>query len=546
MSHFAKIDELYMRANAFQKGFDRLIRANTLPLLAEGFAQLLREYLHLACVDVWFKSDPILPWLGLSLDSDDCSELSDPFGDCDFHGEAVLSAPCQEVRLSIPLDDQTCFGIIARRDGDAPPLDQSDILALQMFLQTLSNAYQVFITRQQERVVTFSLNTRLLQINSLVDSGTELFAARDENTLLALALQQAAALVSAASGRLTVRRDGQIVKSYSFPENNIVPDDPASPSRLESDFEFLNSTYTLVLFNKESRNGTVNFDETDRVLLTGLTRQVRVTMENRYLYRQSLEQERLRQELAVAASIQRALMPTTFPRLSGFEIDGFSIPCKEVGGDFYHCIPLENGRLALVVGDVSGKGIPAALLVSTLHASLHAYLDSQISLAEMGRKLNSFIYESSTDNKFITCFIGILNTATGELEVLNAGHEPPLIRRHDGSLDEISSGGLPLGVFDDNLPLDCERLRLEAGDTLLVFTDGIPDAMNEAGEDFGKERILDFLRRPETLKASELIRQVREEVIRFAGDEPLTDDLTLLAVTCTQPTPSTAGDLYFI
>jgi sigma-B regulation protein RsbU (phosphoserine phosphatase) len=164
----------------------------------------------------------------------------------------------------------------------------------------------------------------------------------------------------------------------------------------------------------------------------------------------------------------------------------------------------------------------------------------------MGRKLNSFIYESSTDNKFITCFIGILNPATGELEVLNAGHEPPIIRRHDGTIEEIGSGGLPLGIFDDTPPLECQWLRLDAGDTLLVYTDGITDALNEAGEDYSKARIKDLLRQPDAMKAPELIRRVREEVLRFTGDAPLTDDVTVLAVTCTLPAPSSAGDLYVI
>ncbi|MBN2432885.1 MAG: PP2C family protein-serine/threonine phosphatase [Acidobacteria bacterium] len=544
MSHFTKIDQLFVHRKAFQAGFDSLIHAGTLPALAERFASLLRRHLRFACVDIWFKAAEDLPWVTLSVDSESCFDKEDPFRDCTMESSAALRAPCRELSFSFAVEEETCFGIIARRDTADESLDQGDILALQMFLQTLSNAYQVFITRQQEKEATFSLNTRRLQINSLVDAGVDLFAARDENTLLALALQQAAALTSAASGRLTVSRDGQVFKTYHFPESGPPTENPPSPNQLKSDFEFLGDTFTFLLFDKESRNGTATFDETDQVLLTGQSRQVKVTMENRYLYRQSMEQERLRQELAVAASIQRALMPTTFPRISGYEIDGFSRPCKEVGGDFFHCIPMENGRQALVTGDVSGKGIPAALLVSTLHAALHAYLDSQLSLAEIGRKINSFIYESSTENKYITCFIGILTSATGELEVLNAGHESALLRRPDGSIDEIRSSGLPLGIFEDNPDLQPERLRLVAGDTLLVFTDGLPDAQNESGETYGLPRVLEQLRAPAT--AGELVRRIHKDVQRFTGHAPLTDDLTLLAAICTQPCPAATGDYYSI
>jgi len=545
MSHFSKIDELFVHRRALQAGFDNLIHARTLPDLAERFASLLRWHLRLLCVDIWFKAADDLPWVALSLESEPCYDEENPFRDCALASSVDLQAPCRELSFTVAVEETTCFGIAARRDSDDTPLDQSDILSLHLFLQTLSNAYQVFVTRQQEREATFSLNTHRLQINSLVDAGVELFAARDDKTLLILALQQAAALTSASFGRLTVSREGEVIATYHFPENAVAPAHPAISSRLESEFEFLGKTYAFLLMNKESRNGTVSFDETDRVLLTGQTRQVKVTMENRYLYRQSLEQERFKQELAVAAAIQRALMPTTFPRISGFEIDGFSWPCEEVGGDFFHCIPMEDGRLALVVGDVSGKGIPAALLVSTLHASLHAYLDGQLSLTEIGRKLNSFICESSTANKFITCFIGILTTATGELEVLNAGHESPFLRRKDGTIAEIRSSGLPLGVFQDNPTLQAERLRLSDGETLLVFTDGLSDALSETGEAYGVIRIREKLRQAE-MPAGELIRSIREDVHRFAGTVPLADDLTLLAVSCTRPCPATAGDYYSI
>ncbi len=158
-------------------------------------------------------------------------------------------------------------------------------------------------------------------------------------------------------------------------------------------------------------------------------RQVSASIENEFLHQQALDKERIEQELNVAASIQQRIIPKELSKIEGYDIAGINIPSKEVGGDYYDCISLNNGKLALVIADVAGKGISAALLVNTLHAALYSYLDFNIPLVEIFDKLNKLIYKSSPSDKFITCFTAILDPETGALDAVNAGHNPIFLLR---------------------------------------------------------------------------------------------------------------------
>ena len=200
-----------------------------------------------------------------------------------------------------------------------------------------------------------------------------------------------------------------------------------------------------------------------------------------------------------------------------------------MGGDYYDCIPLPDGRFALVVADVAGKGIPAALLVSSFHAYLNAYLENDLPLVKLAHRLNSVICKASTDDKFITVFFGLLDPSAGKLESLNAGHNPVYLLRKDGVVQEITSGGIALGMLEMEFPFTTDEVVIAPGDRLLLYSDGLTEAMNPQEELYDNVRpVKQFIADHAGLAASEFIHEMISDVRQFVGAAPQADDITVL------------------
>lgn len=253
-----------------------------------------------------------------------------------------------------------------------------------------------------------------------------------------------------------------------------------------------------------------------------------IAIENARLVKEALEKERIEKELEVAATIQNMIIPKSLPEIPGYQIAGLYDPSRQVGGDFYDTIPLIDGRMALVIADVSGKSVSGALLVSTLQASLHAYLESEIGLKELVIKLNRIILKNSTYDKYITFFIGLLDPKLHTFEFINAGHNPPLLYRN-GNLNQLKTGGVPLGMveFDD---YQSETLKLEANDLLVMFTDGVTEAENIHEDFFGDEALEDLIRLHAREPVSSLTSKIYSAVKAHVGVAEQSDDITLLVL----------------
>jgi len=335
-------------------------------------------------------------------------------------------------------------------------------------------------------------------------------------------------LTNASRGLVRIVADGQIEESY-FPHGKAPPQGTQNGHRIHSSFEFSGSTYTFELYDKERRRGAGPFEETDQVLLDALARQVHASLENRYLHQQALEKQKIEQDISVAASIQQKTLPETLPSIEGYDLFGINIPSKSVGGDYYDCIPLPDGKYALVIADVSGKGVPAALLVSSLHAYLSAYLEGGFSLAELVQRLNKVIYRASTDDKFITAFIALLTPQTGEIESISAGHNAIYLLKNSQTIHELKAGGLPLGMVDAELPYESEQARIERGEQLLLYTDGIPEATNESGHLYESAvPLTEFALKNRSERAETFIGKLITDIKRFVGAAPQSDDITAL------------------
>lgn len=240
------------------------------------------------------------------------------------------------------------------------------------------------------------------------------------------------------------------------------------------------------------------------------------------------EQERSEQEIRVAAEMQKRIIPQSLPDIPGYAIGGRNIPANEIGGDYYDCIPLGEGRYALVMADVTGKGIPAALLVNSLHASLLVQLDADRPLEDLTLRLNEFIYRISTPSTFITFIIAILHAPSGTIEMINAGHNPAMVQSSDGQVDVMKEHGLPLGCSVDITLYKREVRVLMPGEGLLLYTDGIPEAMDAGLGQFGQDALERFLADCKVCAPDRLIDALVERLAQHRSEACQSDDLTML------------------
>ncbi len=283
----------------------------------------------------------------------------------------------------------------------------------------------------------------------------------------------------------------------------------------------------IAVGDKESRRGVGPFLASDRRTLSLFANQAALALENARLHLQALEKERLEREMQLASEIQRQILPKGAPVVPGFQLGGWYRPARQVGGDYYDLFPLRDGRIGLVLGDVSGKGMPAALMVSTLHSALRLLLDQVAFGPALLEKLNRHIAESSAANKFITMLLAELDPLSGVLHYMNAGHNPGILLRRDGTVEELGAGGLPLGLMPE-ARFQSRALTLGHGDLLCIYSDGITEAESPAEEEFGMGRLIELLRAGQGSPLPELIEAIPAAVGGFSQGRPQGDDQTLV------------------
>jgi len=241
-----------------------------------------------------------------------------------------------------------------------------------------------------------------------------------------------------------------------------------------------------------------------------------------------LFQQHLEEELAEARRIQQFLLPQQSPSIDGLDISIFSLPARQVGGDYHDFIELPAGELGIVVGDVAGKGMPAALLMASVQASLRAYAETSDSPKHIISQVNNLLYRYTESNKFVTLFYGVLNPQSRTLTYSNAGHNYPLIFRKNECV-WLDSTGMPCGILE-NAQYDEARIKMNPGEIALFYTDGITEAMNSDEIMFGEQRLKNLVSKNSHLNLTDLVNSIRMELSRFVGDEPQFDDLTLVAL----------------
>jgi len=271
------------------------------------------------------------------------------------------------------------------------------------------------------------------------------------------------------------------------------------------------------------------FTEDHLKVLTTLASVAAIRVENARLMEERIERERLEREQQVASEIQHRFLPAAAPQVDGYELQGISFPCYEIGGDYYDFIERDDGRLVVALGDVSGKGTAAALLMSSLHAAVHAQADTNCSLSETIGAVNRYLVESIPQNRFVTLFYAELDPKKGTLAFLNAGHNPPLIVHSGGTMEQLAAGGLPLGIMP-NADFREGRTFLHPGDVLVVYSDGVTEAVNPGGEEFGPTRLYEVVARNIDSSAAGIRDRIEAALTKFCQGTPAADDITLVIV----------------
>lgn len=263
----------------------------------------------------------------------------------------------------------------------------------------------------------------------------------------------------------------------------------------------------------------------DLEVLMLLASQVAIIIEKVMLHEQLIEKQRLETQLEIARQVQLELLPARDPQLEGFDISAYNFPTEEVSGDYYDWVQIYDDQIGIVIADVSGKGVPAALLMAFLRASLraasHIGYAPQISMS----KVNYLLWESIERNQFVTAFYGILDATNRTLAYSNAGHNPPMLIDVDGTAHFEERGGVPLGMFRDSRYYEYYA-TIAPGQILVLYTDGVTEATNPSGEEFGRDRLAEAVRNARDLPARQMIDVLHRDLLQWTDGQGAGDDVT--------------------
>ncbi|MBI2686192.1 MAG: SpoIIE family protein phosphatase [Acidobacteria bacterium] len=269
------------------------------------------------------------------------------------------------------------------------------------------------------------------------------------------------------------------------------------------------------------------FDAEALNLLTVFANIAAIRIEHARLVEVEHQERLIMHDLEQAADIQRSLFPQSAPVAPGLELSGRSLPCRSVGGDYFDYVPMTDGRILVVVADVSGKGLAASLLMSSLQARVHALAELQNDVANLVTRLNHSIKANTPDNKFITGFFAIIDPNSGEMEYSNAGHNPPVLARNSGRVELLTTGGPVLGILP-NIAYSGGRTKLETGDLLVMYSDGVSEAPNAKDEEFSEEAVAQIAAACLGRSANEVLMEIARQLRVFLGDCSPTDDVTMV------------------
>jgi sigma-B regulation protein RsbU (phosphoserine phosphatase) len=426
------------------------------------------------------------------------------------------------------------------------------------FLESLVNlsatAMEKGLVIEELRQVNRTLDQKIQELNTLFELSKEFNASLERETIIKT-------LLFALMGQIGVRRycvflrDGEdmktvinrsmteIVNDEFFKALNLITQ-ASSVSELPSEHEIVrnelerlqmkiivpmmiqNTTSGILCLGEKIGGG--EYTQSDREFLYSVGSLAMISLENVRLFIEALEKQKMEDELNIAREIQRGLLPTTLPKIPDYEIVAVNVSSKQVGGDTYDVIQLSPTKFVIAIGDVSGKGTPAALLMANVQATLRALVSIDLPLPELTKRMNNLIFNSTSTDRFITFFWGILDTQKNTFTTINAGHNPPYMVSRDGIFSRLEKGGIILGVLPTFVAYEEEITGINPGDLIVLFTDGVSEAMNAEGREFGEERIERVLQNYYPESVEKILFQLQTSVREYILGAPQSDDITLL------------------
>jgi sigma-B regulation protein RsbU (phosphoserine phosphatase) len=288
-----------------------------------------------------------------------------------------------------------------------------------------------------------------------------------------------------------------------------------------------NLTKGLIILGR--RKNDLTYSKSDIEFVSSVGSLAIISIENARLFNETLEKQRLEKDLETARNIQKNLLPNKIPELSNLEIAAYNASAKMVGGDYYDVVKLDDDNLLIAVADVSGKGVPAALLMANLQAFLKSICKQKLTLSEATNLMNDLVAENTTMGSFITFFWGILHNSEKKFTYVNAGHNPPL-HVSKGKINKFKKGGMILGVLPTTIPYVSETVQLESGDAVVLFTDGITEAMNKNGEEFTDDKLERIVLQIYNETSEQILNKIKARVEEFTLGAEQSDDITCLVL----------------
>ncbi|HBY59035.1 MAG TPA: hypothetical protein DEH78_04390 [Solibacterales bacterium] len=399
------------------------------------------------------------------------------------------------------------------------------------------------------------LDQRLQELRALLDLGRGLAATFEPEEVARLAALTMAGRWAVSKYAVVAWRDGQPLvlrqKGLELPDpadwkdkvaglsDALIAQDGTEPSvppgSLLLPIRATEATFGLLIAGPRPRG--VAYSETDIEFGTGLAAQAAVALDNAWNFKETVLKRQLEKELTLAASIQNNLFPSRLPDLRDFEIAARNRQARQVGGDYYDALPIAqpgpDQPHLLCVADISGKGLSAALLMSTIQATLRALLQPGAPLLEVAGRANDLLYATTPANKFATAFLLALNPCTGDCRYVNCGHNAAVLLRASGDHELLDGPGLALGLFPKRTQAEAEAF-LGPGDILVIYSDGVTEAQNIEEEEFEMDRLVACVRNHGGRPAREIVDAILSEIDAFAGGAPQFDDITIMVVkrTC--------------
>jgi sigma-B regulation protein RsbU (phosphoserine phosphatase) len=454
-------------------------------------------------------------------------------------------------RGELKFNEKTLGYVLLGERADKKSFDENDKLFLNTIYSIAATAIENALNFKRLEESNKKLDAKINQLNSLFDLAKEFTGIFDINnatkiflfSVIGQFLVSKYAVVSCdkntgvIESKFDAEKIAEIIYGASacFPEPIITARSETAAAKALAEFgaelvvpmQYKNETRGLIILGKRADGKEYSQSDIEYIYSVGSLGMI--SFENSRLFNEYLEKQKMEKDLELARKIQRNLLPKKIPALEKFDIAAINISARQVGGDYYDVIKLKDDKTLVVIADVSGKGMQAALLMSNIQAVIKTLSKFDYSLAEATNMLNDLIAENASDGSFITMFWAVLDDKNRTLIFSNAGHNPPLLVRN-GEITKLTKGGMILGVMPTMMPYESEELHLNVGDKIVMFTDGITEAMDEDLNEYGDERLENLVLNLKGESAEEIKEEILADVRAHVGAAEQSDDITLVLI----------------